>query len=51
MLESSIFYAGVDDNTKSSLHDILPIPEGFLPVRYLGVPLITSRLRATDCAS
>lgn len=34
---------------KNHLQSILSISEGTLPVRYLGVPLITSRLLASDC--
>ncbi|KAK4409452.1 hypothetical protein Sango_0018200 [Sesamum angolense] len=29
--------------------DVLGFQEGFLPVRYLGVPLISSRLKIADC--
>lgn len=47
--KSSIVYAGVNSQTKDELHSILAIPEGFLPVKYLGVPLITNRLKAHDC--
>lgn len=36
---------------RGSLFDILAIPEGVLPVCYLGGPLITTRLRACDCQS
>ncbi|XP_058185632.1 uncharacterized protein LOC131302856 [Rhododendron vialii] len=42
---SQIFFSGFDEDLKGALLDILPIPEGHLPVRYLGVPLISSRLR------
>ncbi len=34
----------------AALTTILPIPEGSLPVRYLGVPRLSTRLRAIDCA-
>lgn len=34
---------------KNLLCNILPIKVGELPVRYLGVPLITTRLHASDC--
>lgn len=47
--KSSIFFSGVDDATKVCLGSILPTPEGSLPVKYLGVPLISSRLKAADC--
>lgn len=48
--KSSIFFAGVDETLKETLRMVLPIPEGFLPVKYLGVPLLSTRLRACDCA-
>jgi hypothetical protein len=47
--KSQIFFSGVAVDLKRSLLAILPIPEGHLPVRYLGVPLISSRLRYEDC--
>ncbi|XP_058215475.1 uncharacterized protein LOC131326638 [Rhododendron vialii] len=47
--KSSVFLAGVNDVTKQILSQILAVPEGVLPVRYLGVPLITTRLHAIDC--
>lgn len=50
MLKSSIFYADVDIPTKTRLHSILPIPEGSLPGKYLGVPLISSRSKVSDCS-
>ncbi|KAH7850805.1 hypothetical protein Vadar_003220 [Vaccinium darrowii] len=43
--KSQIFFSGVATDLKRSLLAILPIPEGHLSVRYLGVPLISSRLR------
>lgn len=50
MQKSSIFFAGVSHHGKLRLCNILPIPEGFLPVKYLGVPLISTRLRSADCS-
>lgn len=47
--KSSVFFAGVFESAKQEFFQILAIPEGVLPVRYLGVPLITTRLHATDC--
>lgn len=47
--KSSIFFAGVDVNLKGALVNILPIPEAKLSIKYLGVPLIDSRLKAEDC--
>ncbi|KAG5542725.1 hypothetical protein RHGRI_015741 [Rhododendron griersonianum] len=47
--KSAIFYSGVSNDLQEVLEAILPIPHGYLPVRYLGVPLITSRLSYSDC--
>ncbi|KAI8549996.1 hypothetical protein RHMOL_Rhmol06G0069200 [Rhododendron molle] len=51
MQKSLIFFAGVDARSRDDLKRILPIPEGSLPVQYLGVPLISTRLEAQDCAT
>lgn len=40
----------MNEEAKVLLRDIFPIPEGSLPVKYLGVPLISTRLKAMDCA-
>lgn len=47
--KSSIFFAGVNEELKLSLKNILPNPEAFFPVKYLGVPLISTRLKVADC--
>jgi hypothetical protein len=47
--KSSFFSSGVSDEDKMCLLDILKMIGGYLPVRYLGVPLITKRLTAADC--
>jgi hypothetical protein len=47
--KSSFFCSGVSNDTKQELLDTLHMVEGKLPVRYLGVPLITRRLSAADC--
>jgi hypothetical protein len=39
--KSSLFVAGLTWPEKSVLHEFMQVPEGSLPVRYLGVPLIT----------
>ncbi|KAI8567999.1 hypothetical protein RHMOL_Rhmol02G0164200 [Rhododendron molle] len=50
MPKGIIFFAGVEAAYKEALRLVLPIPEGSLPAKYLGVPLISTRLRAHDCA-
>jgi mannosylglycoprotein endo-beta-mannosidase len=47
--KSNIFTSGVSSCVKEQLISILGYKDGVLPVRYLGVPLISSRLKATDC--
>jgi len=47
--KSSIFCPGVSPRLKEMLLDELQMQEGVLLVRYIGVPLISSRLSAIDC--
>jgi hypothetical protein len=47
--KSSFFCSGLSPMMKSLLLDELHMQEGLLPVRYLGVPLISSKLSAVDC--
>ncbi|GFS32020.1 hypothetical protein Acr_00g0020450 [Actinidia rufa] len=47
--KSEIFFSGVTNDDKAVLKSILPIPEEALPVKYLGVPLITTRLKYGGC--
>jgi hypothetical protein len=47
--KSSLFYSGVSERMKISLLSEQQMGEGHLSVRYLGVPLISSKLSAVDC--
>ncbi|KAH7842608.1 hypothetical protein Vadar_007304 [Vaccinium darrowii] len=47
--KSKIFFSGVSNEMKANILRILPIPEGSLPGKYLGVPLISTRLKYEDC--
>lgn len=47
--KSACFFAGVDQERKLALRAILDIPEVSLPVKYLGVPLISTKLRYLNC--
>ncbi|XP_058203014.1 uncharacterized protein LOC131317484 [Rhododendron vialii] len=47
--ESSIYLAGVTQTHQSELCSIFPIPVSTLPVRYLGVPLISTSFKSEDC--
>lgn len=49
--KSDIFFFGVNSSTKSSILNILGFREGSLPVRYLGVPLLSTKLKHSDCKS
>ena len=49
MAKSEIFIAGVLDEDCSAIANVIGIPLGQLPVKYLGVPLISTRLTTTDC--
>jgi len=49
LAKSSIFCAGLHTDRKREILDFLRMHEGNLPVRYLGVPLVTKRLTAVDC--
>lgn len=46
--KSTIFFANVNDTIKAEIQSIIPFAEGIFPIRYLGVPLISSRLFTND---
>ncbi|KAL4018315.1 hypothetical protein IC575_021906 [Cucumis melo] len=48
--ESSISVTGVSNEAASHLAASMGFVLGNLPVRYLGLPLLTGRLRSNDCA-
>ncbi|XP_031248848.1 uncharacterized protein LOC116106632 [Pistacia vera] len=47
--KSQLFLSGVTDEEQIGLKSIMGFQLGQLPVRYLGVPLICTRLRHSDC--
>jgi hypothetical protein len=47
--KSSFYCSGISERVKQILLSSMQMKEGKLPVRYLGVPLISSRLSSTDC--
>ncbi|XP_059440872.1 uncharacterized protein LOC132173392 [Corylus avellana] len=49
--KSSLYCSGVSDRMRHILLDDLMMKEGHFPVRYLGVPFISSRLSAADCGA
>ncbi|GJZ75907.1 RNA-directed DNA polymerase, eukaryota, reverse transcriptase zinc-binding domain protein [Tanacetum coccineum] len=49
--KSTIIFGSVNDEDRQRILDICPFKVESIPVKYLGVPLITKRLRVKDCKS
>ncbi|XP_077233610.1 uncharacterized protein LOC143883275 [Tasmannia lanceolata] len=49
VLKSEVFITGIHDHLRQVICSKLNIDEGRLPIRYLGLPFITSRLTNQDC--
>ncbi|GKD72130.1 protein LAZ1, partial [Tanacetum coccineum] len=47
--KSTVFFCNVMNHVKMAILNIMPFSEDELPVKYLGVPLISSRLLNKDC--
>ncbi|GJW73852.1 putative reverse transcriptase domain, reverse transcriptase zinc-binding domain protein [Tanacetum coccineum] len=47
--KSTAYFCNVCNHVKQDILSIMPFAEGTLPVKYLGVPLISSRLFNRDC--
>ncbi|GJX37805.1 DUF4219 domain-containing protein [Tanacetum coccineum] len=47
--KSTAYFCNMLNHVKLSILQILPFKEGRLPVKYLGVPLVSSRLIYKDC--
>ncbi|KAJ0568029.1 putative RNA-directed DNA polymerase [Helianthus annuus] len=47
--KSTIFYCNVSNSVKARIANLVPFYEGKLPIKYLGVPLLASRLLVKDC--
>nr|GEX52460.1 hypothetical protein [Tanacetum cinerariifolium] len=47
--KSTMFFCGVPNHIKTAILNIMPFQEEKLPVKYLGIPLISSRLLNKDC--
>ena len=47
--KSHIFLSGVDDTVREEIEELFGFKRGVLPIRYLGVPLISKGLKANDC--
>ncbi|XP_035830773.1 uncharacterized protein LOC118480171 [Helianthus annuus] len=48
--KSTVFFCNVPQHVKNAILSVMPFVEGSLPVRYLGVPLISTRLLYKDCS-
>ncbi|GJW71196.1 hypothetical protein Tco_0128113 [Tanacetum coccineum] len=49
--KSTVFFGNVGNSDKEEILSIMPFSVGTLPVRYLGVPLITKRFGVKQCKS
>ncbi|GJV38022.1 hypothetical protein Tco_1410499 [Tanacetum coccineum] len=47
--KSTAYFCNVCSHVKTSILSVLLFEEGRLPVKYLGVPLVSSRLKVRDC--
>ena len=47
--KNDLFHGGIKNSELSGILDCLHFKEGCLPIRYLGIPLMSRKLRATDC--
>ncbi|GKD98372.1 RNA-directed DNA polymerase, eukaryota, reverse transcriptase zinc-binding domain protein [Tanacetum coccineum] len=47
--KSTMFCGSLDDETKGEIQNILPFKIGKLSVKYLGVPLMSKKIRVADC--
>lgn len=44
-----MFCGSLNDETEDEISTIFPFKEGKLPIRYLGVPLVTKKIGINDC--
>ncbi|GJU30445.1 RNA-directed DNA polymerase, eukaryota, reverse transcriptase zinc-binding domain protein [Tanacetum coccineum] len=51
MEKSTVFYGNVKPNVVDAISGLMPFSVGELPVRYLGVPLLSTRLYSKHCSS
>ena len=47
--KSVVFLARIEDNVKATILDMTGFSLGSPPMKYLGVPLISSKLSHSDC--
>lgn len=46
--KSTLYTAGINESTKADIIATFPFSSGSLPVRYLGLPLLTKRMTVSD---
>ncbi|GKE30243.1 hypothetical protein Tco_1445627 [Tanacetum coccineum] len=51
MGKSTIFFESIPLETQNDIMQVLPLQTGHLPIKYLGVPLISKKLGAKDYKS
>ncbi|GKB49651.1 RNA-directed DNA polymerase, eukaryota, reverse transcriptase zinc-binding domain protein [Tanacetum coccineum] len=49
MHKSTIFFGGLSNAEQQNILNLMPFTVGRLPVKYLGVPLITKQISISDC--
>ncbi|XP_028077369.1 uncharacterized protein LOC114279339 [Camellia sinensis] len=47
--KSHIFFSGCEKKLRDELLNVVKFNKGVLPMRYLGVPLISTKLKSSDC--
>nr|GEU51101.1 hypothetical protein [Tanacetum cinerariifolium] len=47
--KSTVYFCNVKNSVKNDILNIMPFNEGSLPIKYLGVPLLSTRLQNRDC--
>ncbi|KAJ0871216.1 putative RNA-directed DNA polymerase [Helianthus annuus] len=47
--KSTVYFCNVPQHVKQEILQVMPFNQGTLPVRYLGVPLISTKLMYKDC--
>ncbi|GJT00996.1 hypothetical protein Tco_0822165 [Tanacetum coccineum] len=49
MNKSNVFFCNIPTDVKEEIKLVMPFREGVLPIRYLGVPLVSKRVTKNDC--
>ncbi|GJY57634.1 RNA-directed DNA polymerase, eukaryota, reverse transcriptase zinc-binding domain protein [Tanacetum coccineum] len=49
MSKSNAFFCNIPPDVKDEIKLVMPFNEGVLPIRYLGVPLVSKRVTKNDC--